>query len=133
VTAREFRRAQAWLTRILVDPITGVATNIDSRHRTFNGTARRFLTLRDRSCRQPFCSADIRHADHIIPHRDGGETSIDNGQGLCERGNYIKDLPGWNTTRGTQPGEIITTTPTGHRYRTLPPHQTGMPGSTLRA
>ncbi|WP_154674263.1 HNH endonuclease [Nakamurella lactea] len=133
VTAREFRRAKAWITRILVDPITGVATNIDSRRREFEGTARRFITVRDRQCRQPYCGADIRHADHIVPYREGGPTSIDNGQGLCERGNYAKEIPGWHTTRGSRPGEVITTTPTGHSYRTLPPHQTGMPGTTVKA
>lgn len=125
-------RARAWIMRVLTDPITGVATNMDSRRRIFDGNARRFITVRDRACREPYCSSPIRHADHITPHRRGGRTSIDNGQGLCERGNYVKDMPGWTTSRGERPGEIITTTPTGHRYRTLPPPQTGLPTCTVR-
>ncbi|MDQ2844888.1 MAG: DUF222 domain-containing protein, partial [Actinomycetota bacterium] len=122
-SAREIKLAKAWIRRILTDPITGIATNLDSKRRTFDGNARTFLNLRDRACRQPFCSAPIRHADHIHPHHRGGPTSIDNGQGLCERGNYVKDMPGWTTSKGSQPGEVITTTPTGHQYRTLPPPQ----------
>lgn len=128
----DVEEAKAWILRVLTEPITGVASNIDTRRRIFDGNARKFITLRDRACRQPFCTAPIRHADHVVPFRDGGETSIDNGQGLCERGNYVKDMPGWKTTKGGKPGEIITTTPTGHRYRTLPPHQTGLPRRTVR-
>jgi len=130
--AADVDRARAWMLRILTDPITGVAINIDSRRRVFDGNARRFITVRDRTCREPYCSSPIRHADHITPHRRGGRTSIDNGQGLCERGNYVKDMPGWTTSKGQRPGEIITTTPTGHRYRTLPPPQVGLPKHTLR-
>ncbi|MDQ6657010.1 MAG: hypothetical protein M3Z00_02035 [Actinomycetota bacterium] len=65
------------------------------------------------------------------PYRRGGPTSIDNGQGLCERGNYVKDMPGWTTSKGNTPGEVITTTPTGHQYRTLPPPQVGLPKLTV--
>jgi hypothetical protein len=129
VTAREFKRAKAWLRRVLVDPITGVAVNLDSRKREFDGILRRFLTIRDRVCRHAYCGSSIRHADHIRPYRDGGTTCINNGQGLCESGNYAKDIPGWHTRAGDQPGQIIVTTPTGHQYATRPPHQTGMPGT----
>jgi hypothetical protein len=83
-------------------------------------------------CRHAYCGAAIRHADHVRPYREGGQTSIDNGQGLCERGNYAKDIPGWHTRTGRRPGEIIVTTPTGHQYATLPPHQTGMPGTATK-
>ncbi|MGI8415791.1 MAG: DUF222 domain-containing protein [Nakamurella sp.] len=129
---REVALAKAWIRRILTDPVTGIATNLDTRRRTFDGNARTFLNIRDRTCRQPFCSAPIKHADHIHPHRHGGPTSIDNGQGLCERGNYVKDMPGWTTSKGSQPGEVITTTPTGHQYRTLPPPQVGLPKLTVQ-
>ncbi|MDQ6659180.1 MAG: hypothetical protein M3Z00_13335, partial [Actinomycetota bacterium] len=50
---------------------------------------------------------------------------------LCERGNYVKDMPGWTTSKGNNPGEVITTTPTGHQYRTLPPPQIGLPATTF--
>ncbi|YAL84053.1 DUF222 domain-containing protein [Dermacoccaceae bacterium W4C1] len=119
-----------WIRRLLTDPVTGVVTGQDSRRRTFDDTARRFLIARDRHCRQPYCDAPIRHIDHIHPHSRGGPTSIDNGQGLCERGNYIKDLPGWRTRPGPEPGTLIVTTPTGHEYATSTPPQTGLPAAT---
>lgn len=130
-TLRQSRRAEVWIRRILTDPITGIATNIDTRRRTFSEAARLFITIRDQHCRQPFCSSPIRHADHVVPVRNGGPTSIDNGQGLCERGNYVKDMPGWRTARALG-GGVITTTPTGHRYRTRPPAQVGLPTLTRR-
>ncbi|YAL82936.1 DUF222 domain-containing protein [Dermacoccaceae bacterium W4C1] len=119
-----------WVRRLLTDPVTGVVTGQDSRRRTFDDAARRFLIARDRHCRQPYCDAPIRHIDHIHPHSRGGPTSIDNGQGLCERGNYIKDLPGWRTRPGPEPGTLIVTTPTGHEYETSTPRQTGLPAAT---
>lgn len=131
-TGGQVQRAKTWILRVLTEPITGVATDIDSKRRLFDGNARRFITVRDRECRQPFCSAPVRHVDHVVPVRDGGQTSIDNGQGVCERGNYVKEMPGWSTSKGTRPGEIITTTPTGHRYTTQPPAQNGLPRTTLR-
>ncbi|YAL81811.1 DUF222 domain-containing protein [Dermacoccaceae bacterium W4C1] len=118
-----------WIRRLLTDPVTGVLTAQDSRRRTFDDTARRFLATRDRHCRQPYCDAPIRHIDHIHPHSRGGPTSIDNGQGLCERGNYIKDLPGWRTRPGPEPGTIIVTTPTGHDYETSTPAHVGLPAT----
>ncbi len=42
------------------------------------------LRLRDQGiCRTPWCDAPIAQSDHINPHDAGGETSAENGQGLC--------------------------------------------------
>ncbi|MCY7399941.1 MAG: HNH endonuclease, partial [Nocardioides sp.] len=43
------------------------------------------------------CNATIRHHDHITPASKGGQTAASNGQGLCERCNYLKETPGWDT------------------------------------
>ena len=77
-------------------------------------------SLGDQVCRTPWCGAPIRHADHIVPVVDGGLTSIENVQGLCENCNQVKEQEGWSLTwqRG---GVIETTTPTGHRYSSHPP------------
>lgn len=37
----------------------------------------------------------IRHDDHVVRAADGGRTEAANGQGLCERCNYVKETPGW--------------------------------------
>jgi hypothetical protein len=69
----------------------------------------------------------------VSPHRNGGPTTATNGAGLCERGNYTKDMPGWTRHTTTSPDTnqtqvIEITTPTGHRYTTTPPPALG-PGS----
>lgn len=51
---------------------------------------------RDQHCPMPYCTAPIRHLDHITPWRDGGPTTATNGQGLCERHPYTKEAPGWH-------------------------------------
>jgi len=85
--------------------------------------------LRDQICRTPWCGAAIRHADHVIPAAEGGQTTFDNGQGLCEACNYTKTAPGWTNTPSTSgAGEAVTiTTPTGHTYRSRPPDLPGPP------
>ena len=54
-----------------------------------------FIGLRDERCRTPYCDAPIRHRDHATPHARGGPTTADNGLGLCERCNYVKEAAGW--------------------------------------
>jgi HNH endonuclease len=63
--------------------------------RIFRGLRALLIRIRDRSCRTPYCNGDIKHGDHIVPVRAGGETTQDNAQGLCEACNYIKEEPGW--------------------------------------
>uniref|UniRef100_UPI0036F28F21 HNH endonuclease n=1 Tax=Mycobacterium simulans TaxID=627089 RepID=UPI0036F28F21 len=47
------------------------------------------------SGRTPYCDAPIRHRDHARPRSRGGPTTADNGRGLCQRCNYVKESPGW--------------------------------------
>jgi hypothetical protein len=133
VVARDLVRDadRAWVRRLFADPESGQLVGMESSRRVFDGHLRRMLLLRDRVCRTPWCEAPIRHGDHVVAHADGGPTSLDNGQGLCERCNQTKNLPGWTaqttgTTRaGRDPGGghvVRTTTPTGHSYdSTAPP------------
>lgn len=112
--------AQAWLRRVYADPDTGQLVTMESRRRVFTKAQAEFLGLRDRTCRTPYCAAPIRHADHVVAHEDGGVTSLDNGQGLCEACNHAKRAPGWRY--GTGPGGSLSlTTPTGHRHVSRPP------------
>ena len=87
--------------------------------------ARELIKLRDRCCREPFCTAPIRHVDHIVPVRDGGRTSYDNGRGVCEHHNYLREMPGWQVSTVSRTGEphaTITTTPTGRHYLSRVPN-----------
>ena len=112
-----------FLRRLYTRPGAGQLAAMDSTSRFFAGNLRKFLLLRDQTCRTPWCGAPIRHADHITPADDGGLTTIANSQGLCEACNYAKQADGWTQTIiGDQ---VVTTTPTGHRYRSIPPRPPG--------
>jgi hypothetical protein len=116
-----------WLRRLYRDPETGALVGMDRERRRFDGGLRRFLVLRDRTCRTPWCEAPVRHADHVIPAEDGGATSAENGQGLCAACNHAKQAPGWRAV--PDPGGagrgVTTTTPTGHAYTSRAPDPPG--------
>ena len=56
-------------------PGTGELAAMETHRREFTANQRRFLRLRDQTCRTPYCDAPIRHADHVDAHVDGGPTS----------------------------------------------------------
>jgi hypothetical protein len=101
---------------------------LESRRRLFPAGLARFLALRDKVCRTPWCDAPVRHSDHVRPAGRGGPTSATNGQGLCAACNQAKESPGWRAevlADGLSPGSrhrVRLTTPTGHSYdSTAPP------------
>ena len=118
----------AWVRRLYTHPTSGQLVAMESHRRTFTGLLRRFLVWRDQTCRTPWCDAPIRHADHITRATDGGPTSADNGQGLCEACNHTKESARWTTRR--VPGEghqVETITPTGHAHLSRAPDPPGPP------
>lgn len=118
-SARTWVRDEAlevFLRRLYVDPESGQLVGMESRRREFPESLRRMVILRDDVCRTPYCDAQIKHLDHAVSARSGGETSWGNGSGLCARCNYTKENPGWS--HQADPGWLDVTTPTGHRYRT---------------
>ncbi|MED5812585.1 DUF222 domain-containing protein [Mycolicibacterium sp. 050232] len=120
---------EAAVRKLYADPATGNLVALESTARAFPKGLRWLIALRDQRCRTPYCDAPVRHIDHITRHADGGPTSAGNGQGLCERCNYAKESPGWQTATvydgyGRHTTEL--TTPTGRTYRsTAPPQPTG--------
>ena len=122
----ELKAAQMWVRRLFQHPDTKDLVAMDSARRCFSGQLRRFLIIRDRTCRTPWCDAPIRHVDHSMRHADGGETSASQGQGLCEACNYAKEALGW-ASRAHPDGTVETTTPTGHRYLSRRPPPIGPP------
>jgi hypothetical protein len=88
--------AKATLRRLFVTPDDRALVAMESTSRRFDGLLGEFLDLRDGGiCRTPGCNARIRHHDHIQPAAHDGNTDAANGQGLCERCNYLKESPGW--------------------------------------
>ena len=119
--ARATEVGLASLRRLYADP-EGRLVAMDSRSRTFPTGLADFLAARDRSCRTPYCDAPARHRDHVQPWAEGGRTTVENGQGLCEACNQTKEATGWSAqVTDTDPHEVETTTPTGHRHRSRAP------------
>lgn len=116
---------QAAIRRLYARPADGALVAMESRSRSFPTALARFIRLRDRTCRTPWCNAPVRHIDHVEPVADGGSTAAANGQGLCEACNYAKQALGWRQRASTGPPGRHTVdirTPTGTRYRsTVPP------------
>ncbi|WP_217645408.1 HNH endonuclease [Nocardioides terrae] len=121
-------KTRVWLRRLYAEPLSGRLIAMDSERRLFPRQLGDFLQLRDRFCRNPWCNSLIRHNDHAQPAEAGGDTSADNGQGLCEQCNHAKQAAGWHTRVVDRPGRTHTveiTTPTGHTYRSQAPPAPG--------
>ncbi|WP_235498853.1 HNH endonuclease signature motif containing protein, partial [Knoellia sp. Soil729] len=88
--------AFVWLRRLFTDPTGRNLVALDSVRRRFEGGLRRFLELRDPTCRVPWCDAPATQSDHARSHANGGPTDASNGQGLCQRHNLVKELNGWH-------------------------------------
>ncbi len=115
--------AKVWLRRLYTSPKTGDLVAMDTRSRCFTGGLRDMVLLRDDlTCSTPWCGAPARHVDHTIRDSEGGETSYENGAGLCERCNYTREAPGWTVIPDPTgpPGTRITHTPAGQMYRHEP-------------
>jgi hypothetical protein len=121
------KRSRCTLRRLYRHPKSGQLVAMESRSRFFPRGLARFIDLRDRTCRTPYCDAPIRHRDHARPHHRGGPTSAENGLGECERCNYAKESHGWQVIAGDENGvhtaEFVT--PTGRLYRSTAPPAPG--------
>jgi hypothetical protein len=117
---------RVWWRRLFTAPAGGPIVGGDRFRRRFDGWLAQLISLRDQTCRDPYCEAPIRHLDHVHRRADGGPTTLANGRGLCERGNYVREMPGWTATvtedgRHGRPHTVTITTPTGHRYTSSAP------------
>jgi hypothetical protein len=119
-------KGRLWWRRLYAAPEGGPLAGGDPFRRRFDGFLRKLIMLRDRHCRDPFCDAPIRHIDHIQRYSDNGLTIYPNGRGACERGNYLREMPGWQVEAVSsgldgQRHTIKITTPTGHTYLSRAP------------
>ncbi|ABM08960.1 HNH endonuclease [Paenarthrobacter aurescens] len=121
------------LRRLYTAPRSGELLTMDSKARFFPQKLRRFIHIRDNTCRTPYCDAPIRHIDHVIPWHSEGSTHLNNGAGLCGACNHTKENPGW--TAKSMPGDVHTirvSTPTGHSYKSKAPPLPGHKSTRLR-
>jgi len=129
-TARGLVRdaAEVFVRRLYNDPTRSELVAMDSRRRLFTGQLRRLLVLRDQRCRTPWCDAPVRHVDHVRRHTDDGPTTAANAQGLCEACNHAKEHADHHQ-QARLDGSIVTTTSTGHTYRSHRPRPPSRPPS----
>jgi hypothetical protein len=83
----------------------------------------RFVTTRDRGCRQPGCPnrAGWADLDHVCAHAEGGQTTCTNLCCLCRRHHRLKTFAdGWIYTM-TDDGVLSVTTPSGVTRISRPP------------
>ncbi|MGH3726768.1 MAG: DUF222 domain-containing protein [Mycobacterium sp.] len=115
--------AKVWARRLYRRCGTGALVAAESRSRLFPKGLAELIDMRDQTCRTPYCDAPIRHHDHAIGRSRGGATSLENAQGLCERCNYVKEVPGWRVrpVPGMDLHTVEVTTPTGTVYRSTAP------------
>jgi hypothetical protein len=75
-------------------------------------------------CAWPGCNRTSRDCDrdHTTPFAQTGRTTLTGLAPYCEYHHVIKDTPAWGWQTTSHPdGSITLTTPTGHRYTTVPP------------
>lgn len=82
---------------------------------------RRWLSTRDRTCRNPICRQPATRCDqdHTVAYHRGGRTCSCNLGGLCRSHHELKQLPGWRLTQDAD-GCFTWQTPSGLTYRKEP-------------
>lgn len=83
VTSAEDPDLAMTLRKLYVAPEDGQLVAVESLSREFPASLARFLRLAHQTCRAPYCDANIRQNDHIVPWSQGGPTSLRNGNGVC--------------------------------------------------
>jgi hypothetical protein len=118
--ARRLAADGVW-RRILTDPVGGTVLDVGRRSYAPPAALTEHVIARDRTCRFPGCRQPARRCDldHTVPYPRGG-TSAGNLAALCRHHHRLKHLGGW-TVEQPEPGKLIWTSPTGHRYPTQPP------------
>lgn len=116
------------LIRVLTHPVTGTVLDVDRTTYKVPAALRRWLSVRDGTCRFPGCGrrALACDADHTIAWEDGGTTSADNLAHLCRKHHRLKHVAGWRVqqTSGVA-GELRWTSPTGSEHISTPAVQMG--------
>lgn len=117
--ARHFMGDVTSFDRILTDPINGHTLTVDSRGATAD--MRRFLKVRDGTCRFPGCRrpASQCELDHTEPWATGGTTSVDNLKYVCKTHHIQKHQKPWRS-RHLANGEVEWIDPLGDVLVTKP-------------
>jgi hypothetical protein len=121
--ARRIAEDGTW-RRLLTDPTNGTVLEASTTRHDPGALVSETLLARHPVCAWPGCNRASRECDrdHGTPFAQSGRTSLAGLAPYCEYHHVIKDTPawGWKTTNHPD-GSVTLTTPTGHRYTTVPP------------
>jgi hypothetical protein len=121
-TARELAGHAPSFHRILTHPVTSTILDVDRRSYRPPKDLKRWLALRDRTCRFYGCGRLAKYCDidHTTGWAEGGTTSATNLAHVSERHHTVKTDSLWKVKQG--PGGTLTwTSPTGATRTTDPP------------
>ena len=120
-TARQLAASAPSFQRILTHPESGVVLSVGRGSYAVPKDLRRWLVLRDETCRFPGCSRSARRSeiDHTVDWQFGSETAHLNLAHLCLSHHHFKHQTAWSYTQDAH-GRLEWTSTTGHRYATEP-------------
>ncbi|MEO5535111.1 MAG: DUF222 domain-containing protein [Pseudolysinimonas sp.] len=121
-TARRLAAHAPSFHRILTHPVSGTVMDVDRTTYRPPADLKRWLALRDGTCRFPGCGRSAKHCDldHTLAWSDGGTTSARNLAHLSRRHHTLKHRSRWSVEHSTD-GTITWTSPTGHISTADPP------------
>ena len=119
VTARRLTAEAPSLRRILTHPETGAVLSVGRERYVVPAELRRWLRLRDETCRFPGCGVSARHSDldHTVDWAADGPSSHDNLAHLCPKHHKLKHDTAWSVSHLGQ-GDLAWRSPSGRGYVT---------------
>ena len=123
VTATVLAADSKSLIRLLTHPETGAVLSVGRKRYKVPKDLRRYLEIRDLTCRFPGCSIAAQRSDidHTLDWQYQGETDHANLACLCPGHHTLKGNTAWTVTQATDGSGVLTwTTPTGRTYTTRP-------------
>ena len=120
-TARDLAGHAPSFTRLLTHPETGAVLSVGKKHYTVPRDMRKWLRVRDGTCRFPGCNRNAQYSDidHTTAWAEGGQTRTDNLAHLCPKHHKLKHDTGWTVSQADD-DILIWVSPSGHRYTTEP-------------
>jgi hypothetical protein len=120
-TARRLAAGASSFTRILTHPETGVVLSVGRNSYKVPKALKRWLRIRDETCRFPGCNQAAGHSDldHSLDWQFQGQTAHDNLAHLCPGCHALKSETGWSL-KHLADGRLEWTSPAGRIFTTDP-------------
>ncbi len=104
-TARRLAGTAKSFLRVLTHPHTGVVLGVSSTAFRVPAALKKYLQVRDETCRFPGCNRAARHSDldHTVDKQCGGSTAANNLYFLCPAHHALTTLAGSQQVLPTEP------------------------------